>query len=256
MKKDMVVGVSLSAVAIIVLGGWLIWQAVFPSPVAQWVFYGEKPSEARGFSYPPAKNSATGHLENKPEIPEGDGALLTQWADAKQCSLIVKSGKEKISVTRFNESNQPSVQVRYIDSHDVASELNVQINQGVSFWTYPDAKKPGEYVGWKFDNLAGKPIPIRYRGKELLEGTVYKRLTNGKWSYERFHNGKSVETKELEQLPAISSENEEHELAIVRDANQWLSHKLQKLSESLSVPVPDQWLNSGNDPCLTVNAEI
>lgn len=256
MKKNMVIGVSLSAVAVVIFGGWLIWQYLFPTPIAQWVFYGEKPSEVRGYSYPPAKDSATGRVENRPETPEGDGALLTQWADAKQCSLTVKSGKEKIIITRFNESNQPSVQVRYVDAHNSASELNVQINQGVSFWTYPDEKNPAEYIGWKFDNLSGKPIPIRYRGKELLEGTTYKRLANGKWSYKRFHHGELVETKELEQLPVFSSEHQEHEQELTRKANQWLSHKLQRLSETLSVPIPDQWLSIDSDPCQSVNAEI
>lgn len=256
MKKNRVIGVSLAAVFLVVLGGWLVWHYIYPTPIAQWVFYGEKPSEVRGYSYPPARDTTTGRFENKPPIPDGDGALLTLWTEAKQCSLIVKSGKEKISVTRFNESNQPSVQVRYVDAHNSASELNVQIDQGVSFWTYPDTKKPGEYIGWKFDNLAGKPISVRYRGKELLEGTTYQRLASGKWSYERFHNGIPVETKELEQLPVISLDNKEHELEITREANQWLSHKLQKFSETLSVPIPDQWLDNTSDPCLTVSTGI
>lgn len=256
MKKSRVIGLSLTTVFIVVLGSWLAWYYIYPTPIAQWVFYGESPSEVRGFSYPPAKDTTTGRFENTPSIPDGDGALLTQWTATKQCSLIVKLGQEKISVTRFNESNQPSVQVRYVDANSVATELNVQINQGVSFWTYPDPIRQGEYIGWKFDNLAGKPIPVRYRGKALLEGTTYKRLANGQWSYERFHNGKPLETRLLEQLPVVSLDNQDHELEIIREANQWLSHKLQNFSETLSVPIPDQWLNKTSDPCITVNTEI
>lgn len=103
MKRNTLVGISLSVIAIVILAGWLIWQFLFPVPTAKWVFYGEKPSELRGYIYPPSKNSIDGKLEPKPEIPDGDGALLTLWPDTKRCTLTVKSGRENISITRFRE---------------------------------------------------------------------------------------------------------------------------------------------------------
>ncbi|AKJ40820.1 hypothetical protein [Pragia fontium] len=257
MKKDKLIGISLSAVAVVVLGGWLVWQFIFPSPIAQWVFYGEKPSEVRGYTYSPAKDSATGKPENKPAIPKGDGALLTFWSGARQCSLVVKSGNEKISITRFQDSNPQSVQVQYIDEGGTPAELNVQLGRGISFWTYADPAVPGDFIGWKFDNLAGKAVPVRYRHQKMIDGTQYKLLPNSRWSYEKYQNGKVVESKQLDDLPAIdANKNSKEELELMRQANEWLSENLQDMSDTLSVPIPDQWLNTNSDPCQSVYAEM
>lgn len=257
MNKKKLTSISLFVIAACVLGGWLIWQFFFPTPIAQWVFYGEKPSEVRGYIYPPAKNSTTGKIESRPATPEGDGALLTLWTDIKQCSLSVKSGPEKINITRFQDSNIQSVQVQYIDNKGRVSELNAQLEHGVSLWTYPDGIIPGYLIGWKFDNLAGKPIPVSYRGKTLIDGTQYKRLPNNHWLYERYQRGKVIESKELDKLPVVNVEqHREHEQNLISMANHWLNDILQNMSYTLSVPIPDQWLSKDVDPCQSVNTEM
>lgn len=257
MNKKKLISISLFVVAACVLGGWLIWRAFFPMPIAKWVFYGEKPSEVRGYNYPPSKNSVTGKIESKPATPEGDGALLTLWTEVKQCSLSVKSGLEKINITRFQDSNIQSVQVQYIDSKGRTSELNAQLEQGISLWTYPDGMSQNDLLGWRFDNLAGKPIPIRYRGTRLFDGTQYKLLPNSRWLYEKYQSGVVVESKELDKLPVVDiGKHRDHEQKLLSLANHWLNDILQNMSYTLSVPIPDQWLNKDSDPCQSVNTEM
>ncbi|MFV0548776.1 MAG: hypothetical protein ACK5M5_08670 [Limnobaculum xujianqingii] len=261
MKRNTLVGISLSVIAIVILAGWLIWQFLFPVPAAKWVFYGEKPSELRGYIYPPAKNSIDGKLEPKPEIPDGDGALLTLWPDTKRCTLTVKSGRENINITRFRESNPEVVQVEYIDESGMPTTLHVQLNDGVSFWTYPDPDITNDFIGWKFDNLAGRALPVRFRGasmmKKVIDGTQYKLQTNKHWLYEKYQNGIVLESKEYSTLPVTNSEqNHQAELALIDKANQWLSETLQDLSDTLSVPIPDQWLSTNSDPCQSVNTDM
>ncbi|WP_157953054.1 hypothetical protein [Limnobaculum parvum] len=261
MKRNKLVGISLSVIATVILAGWLVWQFLFPAPVAKWVFYGEKPSELRGYTFPPAKSSRNGKLESKPEIPDGDGALLTLWPDIKRCTLTVKSGQENISVTRFQESTPEVVQVEYIDENGMPSTLHVQLGYGVNFWTYPDPDANNDFIGWKFDNLAGKALPVRFRGgammKKVIDGTQYKRQTNGHWLYEKYQHGRVLESKEFSTLPVANSEqNRQAELALIDNANQWLSETLQDLSDTLSVPIPDQWLSTNSDPCQSVNTDM
>ncbi|QBH98340.1 hypothetical protein EKN56_19255 [Limnobaculum zhutongyuii] len=261
MKRNTLVGISLSVIAIVILAGWLIWQFLFPVPVAKWVFYGEKPSELRGYIYPPAKNSIDGKLEPKPDIPDGDGALLTLWPDTKRCTLTVKSGRENISVTRFRESTPETVQVEYVNEDGAPTALHVQLDSGVSFWTYPDPNRVNDFIGWKFDNLAGQAIPVRFRTGALIikiiDGTQYKRQTNGHWLYEKHQNGIVLESKEFSTLPVTNSEqNRQAELKLIGKADQWLSETLQDLSDTLSVPIPDQWLSTNSDPCQSVNTDM
>ncbi|GKX59427.1 hypothetical protein [Leminorella grimontii] len=252
MKKFTLLNVAYLLLAI-VAACWLIWRFYPPAPLAAWTFYGKDGREVRGYTYPPALDSVTGMLEDRPEIPGGNGVLLSLWPDVKQCILTVKAKSGEIRIARFSESRPFNVQIEYIDSSGAQTYLRAMPGSGVYFWHYPDPARPGDTIGWRADNIMGKAIPIRYRNDALIDGTRYTLQNGGRWLYQKYRDGKVVNSQELEELPSIPAAGENDPL--MPQAERWLDATLEKFSHELAIPIVNGWLETDSNPCQQIDDE-
>ena len=253
MKKATPLNVAFLLLAIIV-ACWLAWRFLTPAPLAAWTFYGEDGREVRGYTYPPSRDSVTDIPEDRPEIPEEDGVLLSLWPHFKQCILTVRAKGGEMHIARFSESRPFNVQIEYTDSSGARTELRAMPDSGVYFWRYPDPERPGDAIGWQTDNVMGKAIPIRYRGETLIDGSRYTLQEDSRWLYQEYRNGSIVNSRELEELPAIPSAGESDPL--MPQAKRWLDATLEKLSDELAVPIVSGWLEPDGDPCQMIDDEM
>lgn len=254
MKKITPLNVAYFVLAIVVVAGWLVWRFLPPTPLAAWTFYGKDGREVRGYTYPPPSDSVTDIPEDRPEIPEEEGVLLSLWPNVKQCILTVKAKSGEIHIARFSENSPFNVQIEYTDSSGARTELRAMPGSGVYFWRYPDPARAGDAIGWQTDNVMGKAIPIRYRGDTLIDGARYTLQKGGRWLYQKYRDGNVVDSRELDELPSIPSAGENDPL--MPQAKRWLDATLEKLSDELAVPIVNGWLAPDGDPCQLIDDEM
>jgi hypothetical protein len=195
--------------------------------LASWVFVGQRGMSVRGETFAPSSDSATGDAESEPRIPTEDGVLLTYWHASGGCSLSVTRGGGTILLTHLGE--------RGVQLTGARDELDVDAGRVVS-WLFADPHAPGDRIGWRYDHLAKRALPVRYRDGALVDGTRYTLDPGGSWTYARHENGVVVETRTLAALAPIVEEVTAEDAAIAQRALAWLTEQVRALACPVSVP--------------------
>ena len=226
-------------------------------PDGDWAFYRPGGQKVEGQYWPPGPDSATGYAESRPEIPDGDGMTLTRWRSG-ECTLMLQQGENSLSISRFNGQ---ALQADLHSGKDQNSRHLLDIRMSLpdrprggqlNYWTRLEGE---QLVGWQWDNVAGRLVPVRYRAADgqLIEGPRYQLTPNSRWQYQRLKDGKTVEQRllpgELPALPAVISAADQ---ALTAQARQVLRQRVTEMAARLRIAAPPDMLDEKNDPCTTL----
>ena len=226
-------------------------------PEADWMVYQPDGQVVHGQYWPPGPDSTTGSVESRPEMPEGDGMTLTRWRSG-ECSMVLQSDGQELNITRFKgqslqaELNDGSGQnVRHL--FDIRITLpDRQRDWHLHYWTRLDGE---QQIGWQWDNVAGRLMPVRYRAADmqLIEGTRYELTKNSRWQYQRLKDGKTVEQRMLPgELPAIPAAIPAADQALTAQARQVLRQQVTEMADRLHIAAPSDMLDEKTDPCAAL----
>lgn len=212
------------------------------SPIASWVFYGQKGEMIKGDYYLPEADSATGNAISIPEIPTQDGL---KFIYGQQCNLEIKVKDRSLTINYF-EDGYIQAELSETMAHNLTPTLLIDwrftLPNALNYWVERSDKN--EYQGWIWDNVANNLIPVHYSQDRmtLLEGTSYTLETDSNWRYKRWNKGQVVEDIILEELPKKSGYIPPQDQQLAEQAKQQLQQIASTMTTELDLPFElDLW---------------